>query len=223
MRDLLIVGAGGFGREVLQYARDAAAAGEPVRVAGFLDPFPEALRGFALNASVLGDPADYAPSPGEELVIALGDPRQRFALADLLRGRGARFGRVVHPRAYVAASATLGEGVVVAPLAAVCPHAVVGAHAALNVACNVGHDVRVGRCAVLSPHAVINGHSVLGDGAFLGSQAVVTARRQVGAWSKVSAGAVVFRDVPEGGLVAGNPAAGRVMFTAPEGWAAGTS
>ena len=217
MRDLIVVGAGGFGREVLQYARDAAAAGAALRVRGFLDDRPGALDGFGLDVGVLGPIAQYRPRSGEACVVALGDPAARHDVVARLRAAGAEFATLVHPRAYVAPSAALGEGTVVAPFACICPHARLGAHVAVNVSANVGHDAVVEDFAVLSPFSVLNGFAVLGAGGFLGTHATISVQRRVGAWSKASAGTVVFRDVEPGSLVAGNPPKARVMFHPPAG------
>lgn len=216
---LFIVGAGGFGREVLAYARDAgkdAVDGAPLTVAGFLDDRPDALAGFDVTTSVVGTVADARPGPDDRYVIAIGDPRLRWKLAGALEARGARFAAVVHPLAYVAPGARLGVGVVLAPFAFVGPQASLGSHAVLNTYASVGHDAVVGRCAVLSPYAVINGGTRVGEGGFFGTHATLVVGRSLGAWAKLGAGAVALADVPPGALAVGSPAKGRVLFSAPD-------
>jgi sugar O-acyltransferase (sialic acid O-acetyltransferase NeuD family) len=207
--EVVIVGAGGFGREVLQYVRDTFATQPSVRFAGFLDDRPPDLGAFDLAGSILGDTHRVAPAPHERYVIAVGHPPLRTALAARLAARGARFLTVVHPLAFVASSAKIGEGCILAPFASVGAHAVVGDHTVLTFYASVGHDARVGRCCALSPHAVANGGSVLGDEVFLGAHAVVNPLQRVGDGAKVAAGAVVYRPVPAGTLAAGNPAKAR--------------
>lgn len=207
MEPLVIAGAGGFGREVLQYARDLS-----MPVDGFLDDRPEALAGFGLDEQVLGPIAGHVVRTDRCYIIALGDPGARGRLARTLAGGGARFATLTHPRAWVAPSAQLGEGTIVAPGAVVCAFAKVGAHSALNVLCNVGHDAVLGEAVVMSPFAVCNGHARLGDAVFLGTHATVLAGVEIGSLAKVAAGAVVYQPVPERALAQGNPARSRVMF-----------
>jgi acetyltransferase-like isoleucine patch superfamily enzyme len=88
-------------------------------------------------------------------------------------------------------------------------------HVALNTFASVGHDAVVGPFSVLSPYAVVNGNVRLGEGSFLGSHATVLPGLNVGAFSKLAAGAVVTRDVASCALAAGNPASARVMFKEP--------
>lgn len=219
---LTIVGAGGFGREVLAYARDVARATGTFRIAGFLDDDPNALQGHhALQgrdagAAVIGDIASLTPGEGDRFVLAVGEPRVRRALALALAARGVRddaFVSIVHPTAYVAGE--LAPGCVIAPFAFVGPGATLGRHAVLNTYASAGHDARLGDCAVLSPYAVVNGNVVLEEGVFLGTHATVVPGKRVGAWSKLGAGAVALGDLEPGTLAMGNPAKGRVMFAPP--------
>jgi sugar O-acyltransferase (sialic acid O-acetyltransferase NeuD family) len=207
---VVIVGAGGFGREVLQWIRDAAAAGRPVgRPRGFLDDFGPDLDGFALGIPVLGPVDPALLRPDDLCVLALGDPDTRQRLSLRLEEGGARFATVIHPSAVVAPSARLGQGVVVCPFAFIGPDAEVGGHALINVRASVGHDARIGRAAVLSPHVCVAGGVSIGDGALLGSAAVVLPRLSVGDGARVAPGAVVHSPVPAGVLALGNPASWR--------------
>jgi sugar O-acyltransferase (sialic acid O-acetyltransferase NeuD family) len=218
MQSLFIVGAGGFGREVLAYARDVVRAGAPFRIAGFLDDNPDALAGRNVGADVLGAVTTAEPRAADtRFVIAIGEPKVRKAVAQMLRAMGATeasFMTLVHPTAYVAGD--LAPGCVVAPFCFVGPGATVGPHAVLNTYASVGHDARVAAYAVFSPYAVVNGDVVIGEGVFLGTHAAVVPGRRIGAWSKLGAGAVAHSDLEAGSLALGNPAKGRVMF-APDG------
>lgn len=205
--DLIVVGAGGLGREVLQWARDAIAAGRLVaRVRGFLDDTAPDLSRFGVGVPVLGPVDPALLKPGDACVVAVGDPVARAALADRLAAGGATFAAVVHPTALVAPSARVEPGAVVCPFGFVGPNATVGAHALVNVRATVAHDVAVGRAAVLSPHAVLNGAAVLGDGAMLGTGAAAMPRVRIGAGARVAPGAMVHSDVPAGAFALGNPA-----------------
>lgn len=207
--DIVIVGAGGFGREVLQYVRDAFAGDSGYRIKGFLDDQPPDLAAFGLSLPVLGNTREYQPVEAERFVIAVGDPRVRAALSERLAGLGARFLSVVHPRSYVAPSASVGEGCIVAPFATIGAHAAIGDHTVLTYYASVGHDARVGRWCALSPHSVTNGMTTIGDRVFLGAHAVVNPLQRVADDAKVAAGAVVYRPVPASTLASGNPAKAR--------------
>ncbi len=202
---LVIIGAGGFGREVLQYSRDAG-----LEVKGFVDD--QAVDGGVTGLPVLGTIGGYEPAPGDEFLLAIGRPELRLAIGQQLRDRGARFTTLVHPLAYVASSAEIGEGSIIAPFATIGAHAVLGRDVVLTFYASVAHDCVVGNASALSPYSVCNGGGRLGEAAFLGAAAVVNPLRSVGAHARVAAGSVVYRDVPERTLASGNPAKARPLL-----------
>ena len=202
-----IAGAGGFGREVAAYAAECLAAGRwSGRLGGFLDDTDADPAAFGCALPVVSTIDGWCPGPDDRVVVAVGDPAGRRQVALRLAGLGARFVSLIHPTAWVAASARLGEGCIVAPLAVVAPHTEIGAHVVINVQAGVGHDVRLGAYSVLAPHAVLNGFVTADQGVLIGSAAVVTARRSLGTGARVAAGSVVYTDVPAHSTAHGNPA-----------------
>ena len=210
--NLYIIGAGDFGREVLQYAREAFVTDSSSRVAGFLDDGPDALAGYNVGVEVVGRVAEVVPRDDDRFIVAVGDPRTRCRLAAEAAHRGARFHTLVHPSAWVAPSARLDAGCVICPFAFVGVDARLGENVVLNTFASAGHDAILGSYTVLAPYAVVNGRVQLGDEVFLGTHATVTYGQHVGSRSKVAAGSVVTRAVPDDALAVGNPAKSRVMY-----------
>lgn len=209
MRNIVIVGAGGFGREVLQYLKDIHGH-DPVK--GFLDDNAREVEPATLGQQVIGRISDYRPQADEQFVLAVGNPELRLRFGGELAERGARFCNVIHPLAWVASSAELGTGCIIAPFATVGANSRLGDHVVLTFYASVGHDATVGDATALSPYSVTNGGSSLGTAAFLGTAAIVNPLRSVGDHSKVAAGSVVYRNVPERMLASGNPAKARPLL-----------
>lgn len=197
----VIAGAGGLGREVAVYARDAGIA-----VRGFLDDTGACPAEFGLDIPVVSAIDAYVPQPHDVVLVAVGAPADRAAVAARLVARGAVFGLLVHPLAYVAQPSRLAPGCIVAPFATIGVNARLGAHCLVNTHAGIGHDCELGEGVVISPHAVVNGFVRLGDRVLVGSSAVVTPRRVIGPDGQVSAGSVVQGDVAAGQTVWGNPA-----------------
>lgn len=206
MHDLIIVGAGGFGWELAQFAREAAAQGAPLRLKGFLDDDPARRPPPHADLPILGSTDEYRICPADRFLISLGDPAKREQLSQRLRAQGAEFASLIHPQTYVAPTATIGDGCIVAPFATVGSYATLGDHVLLNLFASAGHDARIGSYGVLSPYSVISGGAVLEEAVFVGAHGVVTPERTVGARTQVAAGAVVYRDLPSRVLAVGNPA-----------------
>jgi sugar O-acyltransferase (sialic acid O-acetyltransferase NeuD family) len=205
MTDVIIVGASGFGREVLQYVHDVHKNPGRVQIKGFLDDDPAALDR-VIGVKIVGDTRTYPIKEDDRFIISLGNPDLRRALAERLVRRGARFLSIVHPTAYVAPTARIGHGCIISPFASVGSYVHLEDHVLLTRYSTAGHDSHVGASCVLSPYSVANGGTRLDHSVFLGTHAVVTPNIQVGAGSKIAAGAVVYRDVPEQSLATGNPA-----------------
>lgn len=203
MSELVIVGAGGFGREVYEWAQASLvlpSAGAH-RIKGFLSNRPADLDGFDLDAAVLGDPAEYVFSPEERVLFAIGAVEVKRQMIDGLRQRGAQFAQLIHPSAVVARSARIGVGAIICPFATVSANAVVGDHAMVNLYASVAHDARLGAYSVLSPYATLNGSAVVEDEVFVGSHATVTPKVRVGRGAKISANVAVTSKVDAGSLV----------------------
>ena len=211
MENIVIVGAGALGREILLMAEDVCRDNSALAIKGFLDRDAKALAGFSTPVGIIGDD-DYQIDPDDRLVLAMADPKLRLKLAARFAAKGAKFLTLVHPAAMVTRTATLGEGVTVAPFCHVADCAQVGAYVFLNVYASVGHDARVGAGCFFGPYATVNGFSEVGDGVLLGTHAVVTPSTKVGAGAKVGAGSVVYKPVPPNHLAIGNPAKAHAIY-----------
>jgi sugar O-acyltransferase (sialic acid O-acetyltransferase NeuD family) len=205
MNHLVIVGAGGLGREVLQYAREAFAGQYEIK--GFLDDNPKELeqRGYDLGVSILGDTHTYYPEAQDRFLVAIGDPKLRQKLVERLSEHGAQFATLIHPKAYIAPSATIAVGCIISPFATVATFTKLEPHVVLGFYAHVGHDSQVGIYGVLSPYAAVNGGVVLEKRVFLGTHATVTPGLTIGEDVQIAAGSVVYQHVPSHRLVVGNP------------------
>lgn len=206
-RRILIVGAGGFGREVRHWIRDAW-PGLTDRVAGFLSADPRILDGHDCPLPVLGDPDLFEPEPGDAFVLAIGIPGTRRRVAESLAAHGGSFLTLVHPTAVVAPTASLGPGTIVCPAAIVSDAVVLGRHVIVNYHASLAHDCAADDYAVLSPYATLGGGARLAADVFLGLHASVGPGVSVGPRSKVSANSCALDDVPADSIVYGVP--GRV-------------
>lgn len=207
-RRILIVGAGGFGREVLLWARDAWP--EHVdRIAGFLSDDPRRLDRFCTGLEILGSVEGYEKRQGDYLLLGIGVPYARHMVADRLASRGAEFVTLVHPRSVVAKSARIGKGSIVCPGAIVSDSSALGRCVLVNYHASLGHDATAGDYAVLSPYATLGGGATVGNDVFLGLHASVGPGKTVGARSKVSANSCVLSDTPSDSIIYGVP--GRIV------------
>lgn len=207
MKKLIIVGAGGYGREVMQWAQDAGYDCGEWRIEGFLDDNPDVLGGFpGIGKPILGGIGNYPIGPYDYFACGLGLPKIKKACVEKLLARGARFVSVVHPSAAVGRNVRLGTGCVICPGAVLTVDIELGDFVLMNCQSTVGHDARLGRWCTVSGHGEVTGHVELGEGVMLGSHAAIIPGVKIGDWAVIGAGAVAFRTVPPGVTVVGVPA-----------------
>ena len=199
-KQYVIVGGGGFGREVACWLLDLPEI-QAGHIAGFLDDEVKEGALFPPGIAYLGSIAAYQPREGHELLLGIGGTRAKRDVVSALRAKGARFATLRHPTAVVAATARIGEGVILCPYAVVSANGVVGDFVTVNIASTVGHDVRIGAWTTLSAHVDLTGGVSVGESVNLGSGARVLPGLRVGNEATVGAGAVVMRNVEAGSTV----------------------
>lgn len=206
MRKLIIIGAGGFGREVLEWAISSSDHDHLWTVKGFIDDAPESRLAHLRRAPILGSIVSYQIEPGDVFICGIGTPQLRRKIQEHLIEKGAEFVSIIHPTATVCSSAKIGCGVVVCPYALVSTDASVGDGSVIYYHASVDHDVTIGRYCQISGHCDIAGAASLGEEVFLGSHSVILPGITVAKGSTVGAGAVVTKNVRSGVIVYGVPA-----------------
>ncbi len=217
MKPLVIVGAGGLGREIAALVRDINAQRATWELAGFIDDDPAAAGRTVDDLEVLGGQEWLAERSGtHDVAFGVGSPAVRFRLLRALRPHAAAFPALVHPTVVRTPYLELGEGALVTAGNILTSQITVGAFALLNLACTVGHDARIGDFVTVAPGVAISGHVVLEEGCDIGTGSSLVQGTRVGAWSVVGAGAVVARDIPANVTAVGVPA--RPIKERPPGW-----
>ena len=204
MTDYVLVGGGAFAREIFDWFAPGLEAGD--RFSGYLDDGDQPFKAFGRDLPQLGDTHGFKPGSETLLVMAVGDPGGKQALAQRLTAQGGRFATLLHPRAWISASARLGRGVVVGPFADVSADARGGDYVTLNAYASIGHDAQVGDFSTLSGYVDLMGGVKVGRAAFLGSGARVLPGVSVGDGCMIGAGAVVVRKAPDGATLYAAPA-----------------
>lgn len=209
---IVIVGAGGFGREALDVLDEVnRSSREPgYELLGVLDDRPSDLNLERLSARGvpwLGAVGSWLQQVQDaRFVVAIGAPGVRKKVVGELVAAGLRPATLVHPRAMVGSAMTIGDGSVVCGGVHISTNVRIGAHVHLNPNATVGHDSELRDYASVNPGAIISGDVVVGEGALIGAGAVVLQGLTVGADGLVGASACVVRDVPTGATVKGVPA-----------------
>lgn len=205
MKDLVIVGAGGMGREILQWVKDINKVNKTWEIKGFIDDDTDALLSFNCHYKVIGSIKDYIPNENEVFVCAIGHPRTKQQIVEMLKNKGAKFTSIVHPLAYIGDENVIGEGMIAYPRACVTTNVRIGDFVAL-LSSSVGHDAVIGDYTTISAYTDITGGCCLGERVFIGTHVSVIPGRTIGSDAYLCAGSVIMSDVKPGVKMLGNPA-----------------
>lgn len=208
MIPLVVIGAGGFGREVWSHAVDVAETAGGLDLLGVVDDALSESSADALHrmgAPYLGTITWLKTAPSDvQAIIAIGSAQARASIDRLLEGR--TWASLVHPSATIGRDVQLGPGTVVAPGARLSTAIRTGRHVHIDQGVTVGHDCTLEDFSRLNPQACISGTVTIGNSTTIGANATVIQGLTVGDCSLVGAGAVVTRNVPAHTTVKGVPA-----------------
>jgi len=208
MQPLVIIGAGGFGREVAWLVEEINQTDPRWHLIGFLDDSKDLQQRQVNGYPVLGGLSwlEHNKPDGLMGVCAVGSPIAKRQLVEQAQNLGLKFTTLIHPSAIISNRAKIGEGVIVCAGCILTVDIEMGEQVTLNPGCGIGHDVSIGRFATLFWHVDLAGRVKIEEGCLLGSKSVVIQGVTVGAWSTVGAGAVVTNDIPPHCTAVGVPA-----------------
>jgi sugar O-acyltransferase (sialic acid O-acetyltransferase NeuD family) len=207
---LVVIGAGGFGREALDVIAAMNLVGDTFDVLGVVDSAPNPLNLERLEdrgVAYLGSETDWLSNGNSaSFVIGVGNPRARPSIAQRWLSAGRRSVTLLHPSACIGTKSTLGMGSVVCAGVQVSTNVRLGEYVHLNPNATVGHDSVLDGYVSVNPGAVVSGDVVIGSGTLVGAGAVILQGLKVGRDSVVGAAACVVRDVGDSTVVKGVPA-----------------
>lgn len=209
--NLLILGAGGFAKEVLWAARRE----NRYLPAGFLDDIKEI--GVRINnLPVAGTIESYFTGTDQtlrvstRLITAVGNPNLRETFVHRIgridKGLLNNFITVIDPSVKYSEYVDFGVGSVITAGCIITSDIKIGSHVNLNLDCTVGHDTIIEDYCNISPGVHISGHCHLESKVDIGTGANILPGIRIGAGSIIGAGAVVSKDVPPLSVAVGVPA-----------------
>lgn len=208
MKKVVILGAGGLGRQVLAQLQVDFSHGIDWIIEGFLDERGADIVPAAVYYPWLGHPRSYQPAQDQVFVVAIGDPVNRERQVQPLLEKGAQF-IPVRTRTVLGVRTSYGPTFFGYDVSSGVD-CQIGSYCFIDQQTMIGHDVIIGDYVHIAPRCLIAGGVRIEKGAVLNSGAMIARGVVIGEGAVVGMGAVVFKDVPPGATVVGNPA--RVIF-----------
>ena len=206
MKKVVIIGAGGFGREVVEIFKEQNKIQKRWEILGFIDENKELWGKSINNYPVLGGFDWFDNKKDVGCLIAIGDPKSRKKIAQFLEEKGVQFYNAFHPSVIISDIVSMGTGVIICAGSIISVNSTIKNHVIVNLNCTIGHDAVLENFCSIMPSVSISGEDHLGEGVYVGTGATVIQQITVGEWSLIGAGATVMIDVPKNVTAFGMPA-----------------
>ncbi len=208
MENLVLIGAGGLGRETVEAIRACNEIKPRWNLLGFLDDgqsLPDSIGGVA----ILGPTSELKNLPDAQVVLCTARPGNywsRKQLVSSLSLPSSRFATIIHPTASLGSSVRIGHGSIVLAGVVATTDVEIGPHVAIMPNCVLTHDDRIDAYATFGAGVQLAGEVYIGEGAYLGSGCLVRENVSIGAWALIGLGSIILNDVPSKQVWAGAPA-----------------
>ena len=206
MTDLIIVGASGFGRELLYIINELNLIKPTWNVLGFIDDNLNALDNYKIDKKILGTIKDWVPVSYEYYALAIAAPRVKEKIVGRLKEKGARFATILAPTVKIGDRTILGEGVICFGDTGISVDVNVGNFVFFNALCGIGHDVRIGDFCTFGPKVCISGETRIGRCVNVGALASTYPGIKIEDYATVGMNSAAIRKVKTGTTVIGVPA-----------------
>ena len=202
MTDLIVVGGGGYAKEVIWLAQECG-----YKVVGVLDDDPEMQGKAILGIKVVGIIEKWSDYSDVEFILAIGSPRTRFKIFNKMELFGEpKFATLIHPSVSKSEFVSVGEGSMICSGSILTTDITIGKHCILNLHVTVGHDCVFGEFVTIAPMVAISGSVELRDLVEVGIGATIRQGLTIGEGAMLGMGGVLTKEIPSNFIFIGNPA-----------------
>lgn len=206
MKNLIIIGARGWGREVFDIAIACIRAGADISVKGFLDDKADALDEYDNYPPIIGPVETYEVQPDDVFICALGDVNYKRIYSKKIIDKGGMFITLIHPTAVIGNNAKIGKGCIIGAYANISCDTRLGDFVTFSIKAGMGHDSTIGDYTHIGGFTNISGFVSIGANVTVHPCCNIIPHRKIGEGATIGTGSVVLINVKTRETVFGNPA-----------------
>jgi sugar O-acyltransferase (sialic acid O-acetyltransferase NeuD family) len=205
MKDIVIIGAGGFGREVAWLIEDINKVNNEWNLIGFVDD-NEDIQGSEINGiKVIGN-VEWLKGQDLNVVNAIGDPIVKKRIMERIKDSKNTYPVLIHPSVIYSNMVSFGEGSIICAGSLITVNVEIGKHVIINLDCTIGHDAKIGDFTTILPSVNVSGFVSTEECVNIGTGSAVIQGVEIGANTIIGAGAVVVKNLPSNCTAVGAPA-----------------
>lgn len=206
MKNLIIIGARGYGREVCGLAKQCSGYNSEYTIKGFLDDKSDALEGFENYPSIISSVENYEIEENDVFICALGSVQWKKHYVEIILSKGGKFINLIHPSVIFTSNVKLGTGIIIFMYSNISNDCVLDDFVTIQGFVAIGHDSKIGKWSHINAFSFTGGYVVLEEEVCLNTRATVLPNLIVRKKATVGSCSLVVKNVKEDTVVFGVPA-----------------
>jgi sugar O-acyltransferase (sialic acid O-acetyltransferase NeuD family) len=206
MKNLIIIGARGYGREVYNLALQCDGYNKEYSIKGFLDDKSDALKGFENYPEIISDVENYEIQVDDVFTCALGSVKWKKHYVEMILSKGGIFVNLIHPTLIFNSNVKMGNGLIVFMYSNISNDCSIGDFVTIQSFVGVGHDSKIGDWCHINAYSFMGGFAILEEEVCLNVRATILPNVVVHKGATVGATSLVIKNVKANTTVFGVPA-----------------
>jgi sugar O-acyltransferase (sialic acid O-acetyltransferase NeuD family) len=205
MKNLIIIGARGFGREIYNIATQCKEFNNEWLIKGFLDDNKKALDNFKNYPPILSSVENYEVQEDDLFICALGEVKFKEKYINLILGKKGNFTNIIHPTSIINMNVKLGVGIIICPFTYISNDVIIGNFVTIQTHSAVGHDVQIGNYCQINALTFFGGFSTLENSVTVNPGAMLLPKKHVGNGAILGINSTSLKDIKSNTTVFGTP------------------
>lgn len=206
MKNLVIIGAGAYGREVYSLAIQCEGFNKNFVIKGFINDDFHALDNFEGYPFIISDIQNYTIDKDDVFACAIGSVESKKIICNLILSKGGEFINLIHPSVLINQNSKIGKGVIIFLNTNISNDCIIGDFVTIQGYVGLGHDTKIGGWSHVNAFTFTGGFVNIGTEVTINTRATILPGIKVNNNAVVGACSLVIKNVKENTTVFGVPA-----------------